>query len=305
VSAVWEGTVHPLSGLRFPTFQYRHVTARLQWDVSPDFVTGTGRPGGGFVDDILDDIATWIAAAQRVVALTGAGISTGSGIPDFRGPQGVWTRDPAAERKATIQAWMDDPDLRRDAWRFRVDNRDVRYQPNEAHVALADLERLGRLDLLVTQNVDGLHHDAGHSHDRVVEVHGTVREAACLDCQQRWPMTAVLDRVAAGDPDPHCPDCGGLIKSATISFGQALVEEDMLRAQVAAERADVLLALGTSLAVYPVAFLPMHTKRKGGRVVIVNAESTEQDDLADAVIQADLVEVLPRLVAMVQERLPG
>jgi NAD-dependent deacetylase len=257
------------------------------------------------VDDILDDIAGWIAAARRVVALTGAGISTGSGIPDFRGPQGVWTKDPAAERRATIQAWMDDPDLRRDAWRFRADNRGIRYRPNEAHMALADLERLGRLDLLVTQNVDGLHQDAGHVPDRIVEVHGTVRQAGCLDCQQRWPMDDVLARVETGDLDPHCLDCGGLIKSATISFGQALVEEDLLRAQVAAERADVLLALGTSLAVYPVAFLPMHTKRKGGRVVIVNAQPTEQDDLADAAIRGDLVEVLPRLVAAVRERIGG
>lgn len=253
--------------------------------------------------ETLDEVARWIAAADQVVALTGAGVSTDSGIPDFRGPQGVWTKDPAAERRATIDAWIDQPDLRREAWQHRLSLRETTYEPNDVHRSLAELERLGRLDLLVTQNVDGLHQDGGSSPDRVVEVHGTAREAMCLQCEQRWPLPEVLQRVADGDHDPHCPDCGGLIKSATISFGQPLVEEDMARAQAAAESSDVFLALGTSLAVYPVAWLPMLAKRQGARVVIINGQPTEQDDIADALLVARLGDVLPGLVSRVRSLL--
>lgn len=253
--------------------------------------------------ETLDEVARWIAEADRVVALTGAGVSTDSGIPDFRGPQGVWTKDPAAERRATIDAWIDQPDLRREAWQHRLSLRETTYEPNDVHRSLAELERLGRLDLLVTQNVDGLHQDGGSSPDRVVEVHGTAREAMCLQCEQRWLLPEVLQRVADGDHDPHCPDCGGLIKSATISFGQPLVEEDMARAQAAAESSDVFLALGTSLAVYPVAWLPMLAKRQGARVVIINGQPTEQDDIADALLVARLGDVLPGLVSRVRSLL--
>jgi NAD-dependent deacetylase len=251
----------------------------------------------------LDDVAGWIAAAGRVVALTGAGMSTDSGIPDFRGPQGIWTRDPTAERRATIDAWQQEPDLRREAWQYRVANRDVHFSPNRGHDALVELQRLGRLDLLVTQNVDGLHQDAGADPHRVVEVHGTAREVVCLACADRAPMDRVLDRVAGGDDDPHCEDCGGLLKSATISFGQALVEADMVRARAAAETSDVFLALGTSLAVYPVAWLPVLARRQGARVVILNGEPTEMDDVADVAIVGRLGTVLPALVDRVRARL--
>ncbi len=253
----------------------------------------------------LDEIADWIAGAERVVALTGAGMSTESGIPDFRGPQGLWTRDPAAERRATIEAWVHDAALRVEAWRFRADNRHVRFEPNDAHHALAELQRLGRLDLVVTQNVDGLHQDAGAHRDRVVEVHGSVRDVVCLDCGDRQPMAPVLDRVMAGDVDPRCERCGGLLKSATISFGQSLVDEDLARARDAAMSADVLLALGTSLTVYPVAWLPMMARREGARVVILNGQPTEMDDLAHVAMVARLGDVLPSLVDRVRARLHG
>ena len=251
----------------------------------------------------LDRVADWIAAAGRVVALTGAGISTDSGIPDFRGPQGLWTRDPTAERRATLDAWRADAELRREAWQFRLGTRDVRFEPNDAHRALVDLQRVDRLDLLVTQNIDGLHQDAGANPARLVEVHGTAREVVCLACDDRRALDEVLDRVADGDPDPHCVRCGGLLKSATISFGQALVDADLVRARAAAETADVFLALGTSLAVYPVAWLPMLAKRRGARVVIVNGEPTEQDDIADARLVGRLGELLPALADRVRERL--
>lgn len=251
----------------------------------------------------LDEVADWIAGAGRVVALTGAGISTESGIPDFRGPQGIWTRDPTAERKSTIDAWIQDPDLRREAWQFRLSHRDTRFEPNDAHHAVAALHRLGRLDLVVTQNIDGLHQDAGVAADRVVEVHGTAREVVCLDCGVRSPLQEVLARVADGDLDPHCGDCGGLLKSATISFGQALVDADITRARAASESSDVFLALGTSLSVYPVAWLPMLAKRRGARVVIVNGQPTEQDDIADRVLHGRLGTVLPTLADRVRARL--
>ena len=216
--------------------------------------------------DTLDRVSRWIADADRVVALTGAGVSTDSGIPDFRGPQGLWTKDPTAERRATIDAWRQEPDLRRDAWRFRLATRDLRFEPSAAHRALAELQRLNRLDLLVTQNIDGLHQQAGANPARLVEVHGNAREVVCLGCGHRQPLEHVLDRVAAGETDPHCLDCGGVLKSATISFGQALVDADLVRAKSASETADVFLAVGTSLAVYPVAWLPMMAKRRGARL---------------------------------------
>lgn len=261
-------------------------------------------------DEVLDRVADWIAAATHVSVLTGAGMSTDSGIPDFRGPQGVWTKDPTAERKATIDAWRQDEDLRREAWAFRVANRGAGFAPNDSHRALVELEELERLDLLVTQNVDGLHLDAGTDRARLVEVHGSYRDVVCLACGHRQPTEVVLDRVEAGEEDPHCtvirpPDvaaCGGLLKSGTISFGQSLVEADLRTAQASAERAEVFLALGTSLAVYPVAYLPLIAKQTGGRVVIVNGEPTEMDDIADAVLRAGLGEVLPDLVSRVQSR---
>src|SRR5919108_5031162 len=176
----------------------------------------------------------WLEAAQRVVALTGAGVSTDSGIPDFRGPQGVWTRNPEAEKQSTIQHYLADPDVRRRAWRSRLESPAWTARPNAGHRALVDLERRGKLDTLITQNIDGLHQAAGSSPTRVVEVHGTMREVVCLDCGERAPMERALARVRAGEDDPPCRTCGGILKSATISFGQGLVQEDLLRAERAA-----------------------------------------------------------------------
>lgn len=250
-----------------------------------------------------EDVADWIAAAGRVVVLTGAGISTESGIPDFRGPQGLWTRDPSAEARATIDVWVGDPDLRREVWQHAAATREVVHEPNAAHRALVALQRLGRLDLLVTQNVDGLHLDAGSDPARYVEVHGSARHAVCMGCGDRQPMSRVLDRVAAGEDDPHCLHCEGLLKRATILFGQPLVEADMVRAQAAAQTADVFLALGTSLAVYPVAWLPMLARQGGAKVVIVNRQGTEQDDVADALLLGSLGVLLPDLVRRVRTRI--
>ncbi|MFA9430352.1 NAD-dependent deacetylase [Egicoccus sp. AB-alg2] len=243
----------------------------------------------------VDEVAGWIRTARRVVALTGAGVSTASGIPDYRGPQGVWTRDPAAERRSSIDVWLTEPDTRRDLWRQRAADAHLRPRPNEAHVALADLERLGHLDVLVTQNTDGLHQDAGSDPARVVEVHGTNRFTRCLECGDRRPMPDVLARVAAGDDDPHCERCGGLLKAATVSFGQSLDPGQLQRAHEAAIGCEVFLALGTSLTVHPVALLPRTALEAGARLVIANAEPTPYDRVADAVVADDLVDWLPAL----------
>jgi NAD-dependent protein deacetylase/lipoamidase len=243
--------------------------------------------------DIITEVRQWVDQSTRVVVLTGAGISTESGIPDFRGPQGVWTKDPKAEKLSNIHYYMADPDVRRLAWQGRLEHPAWTAIPNAGHRALVELERRGKLHALVTQNIDGLHRRAGNSADCVVEVHGTVHDVVCMQCSWRGPMKDALDRVQAGDADPACRECGGILKSATISFGQALVPEVIDRAMQAATRADLFIAVGTSLQVYPVAGMVPLASNAGARIVIVNAQPTPFDDIADAVISRAIGEVLP------------
>jgi NAD-dependent deacetylase len=250
-------------------------------------------------DAELEKTATWLRNARYVTVLTGAGISTESGIPDFRGPNGVWTKTPAAEKTATLQYYMSDPAVRRQAWQNRINSGMWTAEPNAAHRALVDLEHKDHLQALVTQNIDGLHHAAGQAPDIVVEIHGNVREAKCMACDWRGPMHETLDRVRAGEDDPVCVACGGILKSATISFGENLVAADLHQSQIAAGRADVFLAIGTSLAVYPAAGLPEIALRNGARLVILNAEETPFDPVADVVVRDQLGDVLPALVGRV------
>jgi NAD-dependent deacetylase len=251
------------------------------------------------VDDALDQLAAWIRAADAIVVLTGAGISTESGIPDFRGPNGVWTKNPEAEKTATLSHYVSDPEVRRRAWRNRIDSEIWAARPNAGHRALAELETRAGLHTLVTQNVDGLHQAAGTTPGKVVEIHGTVHAVKCLACGWRGPMEETLARVRAGEDDPACLGCGGMLKSATISFGEQLVPEDLTRAEEAAAASDLFLALGTSLGVYPAAGLPEVALRSGARLVVVNGEPTPYDPYADAVSHAQLGELLPALVARV------
>ncbi|HEX2118426.1 MAG TPA: Sir2 family NAD-dependent protein deacetylase [Acidimicrobiales bacterium] len=237
-----------------------------------------------------------VAGATRIVALTGAGISTDSGIPDFRGPQGVWTKDPAAMRSSNIADYVSDPAVRKRTWQMRLASPAWTASPNRGHLALVELERQGRLHSLVTQNIDGLHQRAGHDPTRIVELHGTMREAMCLACGDRGPMEPVLDRLRAGEEDPHCVLCGGLLKSATISFGQSLVAADLLRAERAARECDLMLAVGSTLTVSPACDLVPVAAASGARVVIVNAQPTPFDALADAVVRQPISEALPELV---------
>ena len=245
----------------------------------------------------LERVRGWISEARRIVALTGAGISTDSGIPDFRGPHGVWTRNPAAEKQSTIQNYLADPDVRKAAWQARLRHPAWAARPNAGHEVLVELERRGRLHALVTQNIDELHQRAGNSPERVVEVHGTVRRVMCWQCGDRAPMEHALERVRNGEEDPRCLRCGGILKSDTISFGQALVPEVIERAMTLAGEADLLLAVGSTLQVYPVAGMVPLAARAGARVVIVNAEPTPFDELADAVLRGPIGVLLPAICA--------
>lgn len=247
----------------------------------------------------IERAAGWVRRARHVTVLTGAGISTDSGIPDFRGPQGVWTKDPKAEKLSHIRHYVEDPEVRRAAWRSRLDHPAWHAQPNAGHRALAEIERRGKLQTLITQNIDGLHQLAGTSPENLIEIHGTIREVVCLECGERAPMERALDRVRAGEEDPRCRSCGGILKSATVSFGQPLVAGHLERASAAAARSDLFIAVGTSLAVYPVAYLPNRALENGGRLVIFNAEPTQFDRLADAVISEPLGAALPKLVGLV------
>ena len=247
--------------------------------------------------EAIESARSLLRDAAAVTVLTGAGISTDSGIPDFRGPNGLWTRNPDAEKASNLRYYVEDPDVRRRNWAARAAGELwVDREPNDGHRALVRLEQQGKLRALITQNVDGLHQKAGSDPGLVVEVHGNTRRAMCLSCDWRDDIEVVLDRVRSGDPDPTCEICGGILKSATISFGQALDPVTIDRAQAGAEACDVFLAVGTTLAVYPVAATVPVAKKAGARVVILNGEPTEMDDLADVLLRGSISDLLPRIV---------
>lgn len=248
----------------------------------------------------LAAVAEWLVhAGGKITALTGAGISTESGIPDFRGPNGLWTKDPAAQRRATIRHYMGSREARVEAWRMRSEHPSLTVDPNAGHMALAELECKRGLHALITQNIDSLHQRAGSSADNVIEIHGSLRDVLCMSCGERRPMETALQRVRAGEEDPPCRVCGGILKSATISFGQPLVPDILAKAQAAASACDVFLAIGTSLSVFPAAYLPQRALQDGARLVIVNAEPTRYDDRAHAVLRGPIGPTLTALVALV------
>jgi NAD-dependent deacetylase len=244
----------------------------------------------------IEDVRRWVGAAERIVVLTGAGISTDSGIPDFRGPQGVWTKNPLAEKLSNIHTYMADPDVRKAAWQSRMDHIAWSAKPNAGHLALVALEKRGKLHALITQNIDELHQAAGNAPGKVIEVHGTMRKVVCMSCGMTAPMQKALDRVRAGEADPPCRDCGGILKSATISFGQALVPEVIDAAMRSVQQADLFLSIGTSLQVYPIAGVVPLAREAGAKIVILNGEPTPFDDIADAVFRDSISEVLPKLL---------
>jgi NAD-dependent deacetylase len=265
---------------------YKVVWSRSEWLTRPVGITSDAGAA-----------ATVIVPAQRVTVLTGAGISTDSGIPDFRGPNGVWTKDPGAERTSSLRDYLTDEEVRRRSWQNRLHSPTWAARPNAGHRALVELERQGRLRALLTQNIDELHQQAGSSPELVVELHGSMHGVVCWSCGARGPMSEALERVRAGEEDPTCLACGGILKSTTISFGQALEPEVLRRAEEAALDCDVFLAVGTTLSVHPAAGFAPLAKRAGAALVILNAEPTPYDGLADVVVRAPISEALPRLVA--------
>lgn len=247
--------------------------------------------------DAFTRAADLVAGSRRILALTGAGLSTASGIPDFRGPQGRWTQDPDAEKISTLSWYVGDEAVRRKAWRARATSPAWTASPNPGHRALVDLERHGRLAGIVTQNTDGLHLVAGSSASVVHEVHGNARAWRCQECGASGEMGPMVERVLAGDDDPRCPACGGITRATVILFEEALDPTVLDAAIGLAEQADLVLAIGTTLTVQPVAGLVPYAFGHSARVVIINAQQTPYDHLADAVLRDPIEDVLPRLVA--------
>ena len=240
-------------------------------------------------------VPPWARGARAVAVLTGAGISTDSGIPDFRGPQGLWTTNPGAEKLSTYQAYVSDSAVRRRSWRARRDHPAWRAEPNRAHVALADLARSGLVTSVITQNIDGLHQKAGTPADRVIELHGTMFSVVCVSCGDRSPMAGALARVEAGEEDPPCTRCGGILKSATVMFGQPLDPGVFARAGQAAATCEVFLAVGSTLTVEPAASLCGLAVQAGAALVIVNRDPTPYDPMAAAVVRDPIGEAVPRI----------
>jgi NAD-dependent deacetylase len=245
---------------------------------------------------LIEQARAWVDDARRVVVLSGAGISTDSGIPDFRGPQGLWTKNPLAEKMSNIHYYLADREVRKLAWQNRMASPAWTAQPNAGHLSLVHLEQRQKLHALITQNIDELHQVAGNSPQLVIEVHGSMRRFMCWGCGMRGPMPKVLERVRAGEEDPACRTCGGILKSDTISFGQQLVPEVIDRAMAAAAEADLFLAVGSTLQVYPVAGAVDIARSAGAKVIIVNAQPTAFDDVADAVLQGSISEILPAVL---------
>ncbi|MFE7935295.1 NAD-dependent deacetylase [Streptomyces sp. NPDC057456] len=236
-----------------------------------------------------------------VAILSGAGVSTDSGIPDYRGPNGVWRKDPEAEKLVTYEYYMRDPEIRRRSWQMRRKTRALRAEPNAAHRAVVELERSGVPVRVITQNVDGLHQLAGMPVRKVLELHGTVRSVVCTRCHARGPMEDALARVEAGDEDPACLTCGGILKSATVMFGERLDPMVLGQAVAVTKACQVFVAVGTSLQVQPAAGLAGVAADHGARLVIVNAEPTPYDEIADDIVREPIGTALPKLLRELTE----
>jgi NAD-dependent deacetylase len=266
-------------------------------------VTDAGGPRAAA--DWATAIARWTGGVGQVAVLTGAGISTDSGIPDFRGPSGLWTRDPAAEKMSTYQIYVSDPGTRQRSWQARLAHPAWSAEPNAAHLALARLAASGIDTQVITQNIDGLHQRAGLTPDRVLELHGTMYTVVCVGCGARTAMSDALARVRAGEADPPCADCGGILKSATVMFGQALDTDVLSRAAAAAQSAELFLAVGSTLTVEPAASLCAVAVRGGAPLVIVNRDPTPYDQIATAIVRQPISAAVPAIVdALIARRVP-
>ena len=254
-------------------------------------------------DHMLQRIAEWIVNAKRLVVFVGAGLSTESGIPDFRSPGGLWDRyDP---QEFTYQNFLSSESARKKYWVMGTEVYTVvkSAQPNAAHLAISELERLGILDCIITQNIDGLHFKAGNSPDRVIELHGTVMHVNCLTCGKRYDREAIQERLRQGETVPHCDHCQGLLKPATIAFGQAMPERETEEAYARSEASDLFIVIGSSLVVHPAAMMPVLAKRKGAKLVIINRDETTCDAMADMVFRGQAGPAMERILGHVKQRL--
>ncbi len=241
-----------------------------------------------------------LAAASRAVVFTGAGISTESGIPDFRGPGGLWTKvDP---NDFTIDKFLSSETTRKKMWqRFREGGLMADAQPNLAHHAIVELEKMGKLSSVITQNVDNLHQKAGNSQHLVHELHGNMQWFVCLNCRERYPIEIVKQNFPSPDHVPTCDACRGILKPDVVLFGEALPQHTLLRASQEAQACDLLIVIGSSLVVYPAAYMPLYAKRSGASIVIINNEPTEQDDIADVLINAPAGETMTKIITKLKE----
>ena len=251
-------------------------------------------------ESLIDEAADIIASANKVVVFTGAGVSTESGIPDFRSPGGIWSK----YQPIMFQDFMSSEEMRRESWRRGKDSYHVfaDVEPNPAHHAIAELERMGKLDSLITQNIDNLHQVAGSSPEIVIELHGTVMYVLCMECGKRWPRAEIQEWLESGVEIPYCDECGGIMKSATVSFGQPMPEKETMEARMRSENADVFIVIGSSLVVFPAADMPMVAKQNGAKLIIVNLGETSFDDYADVLIRGKAGEVMESMIGRVKEK---
>jgi NAD-dependent deacetylase len=244
----------------------------------------------------INQIAQMIASSKKLVVFTGAGISTESGIPDFRGPQGLWTKvDP---NDYTIDKFLSSETTRRKMWqRLREGNLMTDVQPNRAHYAVVALEKMGKLSSIVTQNVDNLHQKAGNSEHLIYELHGNMQWIICIDCRKRYPVESFKHDDLSPDHIPSCDVCRGILKPDVVLFGEMLPQDVLARATTEAQNSDLLMVIGSTLFVYPAAYLPLYAKKAGAKIVIINLGETQQDDIADVRLDAPAGETMAKIIA--------
>ncbi|MCL0093783.1 Sir2 family NAD-dependent protein deacetylase [Dehalococcoidia bacterium] len=252
---------------------------------------------------LIQKVADLIVTSSKVVVFTGAGISTESGIPDFRGPGGLWTKyDPEI---FTVQRFLHDPEARKTYWKLRGSGEFMHsdVQPNPAHYAVAELEKIGKLDCVITQNVDGLHEKAGNSPDKVIHLHGTMEKVKCLQCGRQYSMDEVYRWIAGGIEVPDCPECSGLLKPQVVFFGEAMPAWETAEAQRRSENCDLCIVIGSSLVVYPAALMPQYALQGGARLAIINREPTDLDPSADVCIHEGAGKTMSAIMAIVREKI--
>jgi len=255
------------------------------------------------LDQQIEEVADLIVASDRIISFTGAGVSTESGIPDFRGPGGIWTKyDPD---DFTIQKFLSDKAVRKKHWEL-LTNSEMKMtgaEPNPAHYAIAELEEMGKLYGVITQNVDGLHQKAGVSEDMVFQLHGDMSHAKCLSCGTRYPMEEMEERVKQGIEEPTCDHCGGILKPDAVFFGEQLPLDVLMESERRSRTCDLCIVLGSSLVVFPAAKIPIYAMRSGAKLIIINVGPTELDEVAHIRIQGKAGEVTPRIIARVKEKM--